>query len=106
MLYEIRQLNTFHISGELLLCGAVEHVYVTNCKLFDAVHDHIGETGRLWCYIALTAVDTSQKKKISSAIIHSNYLGECVRMYADTMLCILERAMSRSICHAQSFSSE
>ena len=38
---------TFHISGNLLLYGAVELDYATNCKLFDAVHDYIDETGRL-----------------------------------------------------------
>ena len=47
MLNDIRQLCTFHISGNLLLYGAVELDYATNCKLFDAVHDYIDETGRL-----------------------------------------------------------
>ena len=27
--------------------GAVKLDYATNCKLFDAVHDYIDETGRL-----------------------------------------------------------
>ena len=44
---DIRQLCTFHISGNLLLYGAVELDYATNCKLFDAVHNYIDETGRL-----------------------------------------------------------
>ena len=47
MLSDIRQLNTFHISGDLLLYGAVELDYATNCKIFVAVHDYIEETGRL-----------------------------------------------------------
>ena len=47
MLNEIRQLITFHISGDLLLYGAVELDYATNCKVFVAVHDYIEETGRL-----------------------------------------------------------
>ena len=47
MLNDIRQLCTFHIPGALLLYGAVELDYATNCKLFDAVHDYIEETGRL-----------------------------------------------------------
>ena len=47
MLNDIRQLCTFHISSDLLLYGAVELDYATNCKLFDAVHDFIDETGRL-----------------------------------------------------------
>ena len=47
MLNDIRQLCTFHISGNLLLYGAVELDYATSCKLFDAVHDYIDETGRL-----------------------------------------------------------
>ena len=38
-------LSTF--LGNLLLYGAVELDYATNCKLFDAVHDHIDETVRL-----------------------------------------------------------
>ena len=33
MLNNIRQLSTFHISGDLLLYGAVELDYVTNCKI-------------------------------------------------------------------------
>ena len=33
MLNDIRQLCTFHISGNLLLYGAVELDYATNCKL-------------------------------------------------------------------------
>ena len=47
MLNDIRQLCTFHISGDLLLYEAVELDYVTNCKLFDAVRDYVEETGRL-----------------------------------------------------------
>ena len=47
ILNDIRQLCTFHISGNLLLYGAVELDYATNCKLFDVVHDYIDETGRL-----------------------------------------------------------
>ena len=47
MLNEIKQLNTFHISGDLLVYGAAEVDYVTNCKLFDVFHDYIEETGRL-----------------------------------------------------------
>ena len=47
MLNEISQLSTFHISGDLLLYGAVELDYATNYKLFDANHDYIEETGRL-----------------------------------------------------------
>ena len=47
MLNDIIQLCTFHISGDLLLYGAVELDNATNCKLFDAVHDYIEETGRL-----------------------------------------------------------
>ena len=43
MLNDIRQLCTFHISGDLLLYGAVELDYATNCKLFDVVHDYIEE---------------------------------------------------------------
>ena len=34
MLNEIRQLNTFHSSGDLLLYGAAELDYATNCKIF------------------------------------------------------------------------
>ena len=41
MLNDIRQLCTLHISGDLLLYGAVELDYATNCKLFDVVHDYI-----------------------------------------------------------------
>ena len=40
MLNEIRQLSTFHISGDLLLYGAVELDYANNCKIFVAVHDY------------------------------------------------------------------
>ena len=47
MLNEISQLNTFLISGDLLLYGEAELEYVTNCKLFDAVDNYIEETGRL-----------------------------------------------------------
>ena len=47
ILNDIRQLCTFHISCDLLLYGAVELDYATNCKSFDAVHDYIEETGRL-----------------------------------------------------------
>ena len=47
MLNDIRHLGTFHFSGNLLLYGAAELDYATNCKLFDAVHDYIDETGRL-----------------------------------------------------------
>ena len=47
MLNEIRQLSIFHISGDLLLYGAVEIDFATNCKIFVAVHDYIEETGRL-----------------------------------------------------------
>ena len=47
MLNDIRQLCTFHISGDLLLYGAVELDYAPNCKLFDAAHDYIEETDRL-----------------------------------------------------------
>ena len=36
--------------NNLLLYGAVELDYATNCKLFDAVHDYIDETGRLCCW--------------------------------------------------------
>ena len=54
MLNDIRQLCTFHISGNLLLYGAVELDYATNCKLFDAVHDYIDETGRLWFHITIS----------------------------------------------------
>ena len=51
MLNEITQLSTFHISGDLLLYGAVELDYATNCKIFVAAHDYIEETGRRWCHI-------------------------------------------------------
>ena len=47
MLNEIRQLRTFYISGDLLLYGAVELDYPTNCKIFVAVHDYTEGTGRL-----------------------------------------------------------
>ena len=47
MLNEIRQLSTFHILGDLLLYGAAQLDYATNCKIFVAVHDYIEETGRL-----------------------------------------------------------
>ena len=47
MLNEIRQLSTFHISGDLLLYGAVELDYATKCKILVAVHDYIEATGRL-----------------------------------------------------------
>ena len=35
MLHEIRQLNIFHVSGDLLLYGAAELDYVTNCEIVD-----------------------------------------------------------------------
>ena len=47
MLHEIRQLNIFHISGDLLLYGAAERDHVINCEIYEAVHDYIEEAGRL-----------------------------------------------------------
>ena len=47
MLNEIRQWNTVHMSGDLLLYGAAELDYATNCKIFHAVHNFINKTDRL-----------------------------------------------------------